>query len=333
MEKRYQAFVSSTYVDLREERQQVMQAMLELDCIPAGMELFPASDETKWSLITRVIDDCDYYIVIVGGRYGSVDAEGMSYTEREYDYAAKIGKPALAFLHAQPESIPSGKTDLDTALRSKLDAFRKKAEQRVCRYWRTPEELGGVVSRSLVQLMRLQPGEGWIRARHAANAEEVQKLRSKIDELTERLQAARTEAPPEARTLAQGAAKFSLRVVVDNDDRTAKVTRHVEISWDEIVSCLGPLMFDEACETDLKSHLREKAATLAGQSGRSWMVEIPSEDFQTIKVQLLALGLIQKSVKRRSLKDMETYWTLTAYGEHYATVLKAIPAESVKRST
>lgn len=41
----------------------------------------------------------------------------------------------------------------------------------------------------------------------------------------------------------------------------------------------------------------------------------------------MALGLIQKSVRKRSLKDTGTYWSLTPYGEHYATVLKAIPTK------
>ena len=50
MEKRYQVFVSSTYADLQEERKTVMQALLELDCIPAGMELFPAANEDQWTL-------------------------------------------------------------------------------------------------------------------------------------------------------------------------------------------------------------------------------------------------------------------------------------------
>jgi len=53
MDKRYQVFVSSTYADLQEERQEVMQALLELDCIPAGMELFPAANEDQWTLIRR----------------------------------------------------------------------------------------------------------------------------------------------------------------------------------------------------------------------------------------------------------------------------------------
>jgi hypothetical protein len=69
MDKRYQVFISSTYADLLEERQEVIQALLELDCIPAGMELFPAASEDQWTLIKKVIDDCDYYMAIVAGRY------------------------------------------------------------------------------------------------------------------------------------------------------------------------------------------------------------------------------------------------------------------------
>jgi hypothetical protein len=47
-QKKYQVFVSSTYIDLIDERQEIMHALLELDCIPAGMELFPAANEDQW---------------------------------------------------------------------------------------------------------------------------------------------------------------------------------------------------------------------------------------------------------------------------------------------
>ena len=320
MDRRFQVFVSSTFRDLQDERQQVIQALLELDCMPSGMELFPASDESKWALITRVIDDCDYYLVIIGGRYGSVDAEGISFTEREYDYAVKVKIPVLAFLHSDPDVIPAGKTELEPAARAKLDAFRVKAEQRMCKYWRTPEELGGVVSRSLVQLMKLQPGEGWVRARFASNAEEIQKLRSKIDDLTASLEAARSEPPADAKNLAQGSHVFRVRCAVGGTESVAK------LSWDSIFACLGPTMFDEASESDLEKTLEGKIAADAGLE--RWRVDVRDEDFQTIKVQLRALGLIQKSVKKRSLKDTDTYWALTPYGEHYATVLKAIPSNT-----
>jgi hypothetical protein len=69
MDKRYQIFVSSTFADLQQERQAVMQALLSLDHFPAGMELFPASDEDQWALIKGVIDDSDYYVLVIGGRY------------------------------------------------------------------------------------------------------------------------------------------------------------------------------------------------------------------------------------------------------------------------
>jgi hypothetical protein len=108
---RYQIFVSSTYEDLREERQQATQAILEAGCFPAGMELFPASDDTQWELIKRVIEECDYYVVILAGRYGSVGPDGLSYTEMEYDYAVEKGIPVLGFVRSNIGDIPFDNTE------------------------------------------------------------------------------------------------------------------------------------------------------------------------------------------------------------------------------
>jgi hypothetical protein len=113
MDKRYQVFVSSTYADLKEERQRVMQTLMEADCIPAGMELFPAADEEQFAFIKKVIDDCDYYLIIIGGRYGSTTADGISYTEKEYDYAVSLGLKVIALIHENPDLIPSGKSEKD----------------------------------------------------------------------------------------------------------------------------------------------------------------------------------------------------------------------------
>ena len=119
MDKRYQVFVSSTFTDLVAERKSVVQALLSLDHFPAGMELFPASDDDQWALIKGVIDDSDYYIIIIAARYGSVSEEGVSYTEKEFDYAVSIGKPVLAFLHEHPEEIPAKNTDQNDAARER----------------------------------------------------------------------------------------------------------------------------------------------------------------------------------------------------------------------
>src|SRR4028119_2333406 len=103
MSKRYQVFVSSTFADLQEERAKVQKAIMQLDCIPAGMELFPAIDEEQLEFIKRIIDDSDYYLLIIGGRYGTVSPkDGISYTEKEYDYAVSKGIRVIALLHKSP---------------------------------------------------------------------------------------------------------------------------------------------------------------------------------------------------------------------------------------
>src|SRR6266481_677947 len=126
MDKRYQIFISSTYADLKEERRRVIQTEMELDCIPAGMELFPAADEDQFEFIKRVIDDCDYYLLIIGGRYGSTSEDGISYTEKEYDYALSRGLKVIALIHENPDEIPLGKSEKDPQLWERLRLFRDR---------------------------------------------------------------------------------------------------------------------------------------------------------------------------------------------------------------
>lgn len=155
MEKRYQVFVSSTYADLREERRKVIQALIEMDCIPAGMELFPAVDQQQWDFIRRVIDDCDYYLLIIGGRYGSMAPDGVSYTEKEYEYAIEKELPVVALLHESPDDLSVSRSDIDPAFRERLRAFRERvATGRLVRYWRTAEELPGLVAISLQKTIK-----------------------------------------------------------------------------------------------------------------------------------------------------------------------------------
>ena len=107
---RYQIFVSSTFRDLEDERQAVLKAILELNQFPAGMEIFPAVNDTAWEHIEKVIKESDYYVLIIGGKYGSIDSEsGLSYTEKEYDFAVSQNIPVLAFTHSDENIIPVGK--------------------------------------------------------------------------------------------------------------------------------------------------------------------------------------------------------------------------------
>jgi Domain of unknown function (DUF4062) len=110
MNVKYQIFVSSTYEDLKEERNEVIKACLNMGHIPVGMEMFNAADEEQWQVITRTIDQCDYYVVIIAHRYGST-VEGISFTEKEYDYAVAQGVPILGFPIDDGASWPNDRID------------------------------------------------------------------------------------------------------------------------------------------------------------------------------------------------------------------------------
>src|SRR5207245_6873855 len=95
--KRLQIFVSLTFTDLIPERQAAVEAILIAGHIPAGMELFTAGDESQMQVIKRWIDESDVFLLILGGRYGSIEARSQkSYIHLEYEYAVKQRKPLFA---------------------------------------------------------------------------------------------------------------------------------------------------------------------------------------------------------------------------------------------
>lgn len=341
MDKRYQVFVSSTYEDLREERQEVMQALLELDCIPSGMELFPAANEDQWTLIRGVIDDCDYYVVVIGGRYGSVGRTGVSYTQMEYEYAVSQNKPIIAFLHKGPGSLPANKCEKTQEGREKLERFRALAQEKMCRFWTSPADLGSVVSRSLVKLIKTHPSVGWVRADllpDQSAAEEMLRLKKRVEEFENTLSA----SPAGTEHLSQGEETIALNFIygVHRDPKSWSPDKSIGdtfiASWNTLFAVVSPLLIDEASDRALKEALDRFVA----ERNTSVLIEkypelkdltikgfaLSTEDFNTIKVQFLALRLMSRSAKKksRSVSDRNAYWMLTPYGEAVMISLRAI---------
>jgi hypothetical protein len=151
--KKFQIFVSSTYTDLVRERQEAIKAIVDLGHMPSGMEGFPAIDMAQFEYIKKVIDQCDYYVLIIGDRYGSLAPDGISFTEKEYHYAIKTGKVVLAFVKDEPATDP------------KLSAFKEHVKtDRMVLLWKAGDDLKYPVSRSLREAFEEHPREGWVRA-------------------------------------------------------------------------------------------------------------------------------------------------------------------------
>lgn len=333
MERKHQVFVSSTYRDLIEERQHVIHALLELDCIPAGMELFPATDEDAWTLIKEVIENSDYYILIVAGKYGSVNSEGISYTEMEYDYAVSIGKPIICFLHQDIDELKGLKIEKTEKMQLKLETFRTKAQERHCKFWKNADDLGGKVSRSLLQLKKKHPSDGWIPGKYAADEtlfRTLEELRNKIQELEKASIDAMFQPPEIAQGLAQGEEKCLQKCILKNEDGERK-TVFLEASWDKIFSYVGSSMAGECTEQEFKEKVQLvywHAIPKEFEKNSSYRdIIIYLVVFDQIKIQLQALGLITHGIKKRAVSDTKTYWKLTPYGENYLLKINAIKSK------
>ena len=343
MEKRYQIFISSTFTDLKDERQAALRAILELDHMPAGMELFPAVDDTAWQLIKDVIDASDYYAVIIGGRYGSLDEAGLGYTEKEYEYAISTKKPVIALLHENPDNLPREKTETDGTTWEKLKMFRSKVEKRhTCVYWNNSEQLKAKLIVGLTAETKRHPTVGWVRADQVPDQTtlaDILALRKKVADLEAQLQQEREGPPPGTEDLLQGDDGFEFHCTFDsagskskpsiNQHWTATLTR----TWNNVFAAVAPTLIQEASDAQLRREFREflersgKKAWEENEElkGRTlYEFSFQEDELTTCIIQLRALGLIQESEKKRSVHDKGIYWTLTRFGDRRMVQLRAL---------
>jgi len=326
MDKRYQVFVSSTYADLTEERQKVIHALLELNCIPAGMELFPAIDEEQFQFIRRVIDDCDYYLLIIGGRYGSTTPEGISYTEKEYDYAIHIGLKVIALIHEKPGEIAFEKSEQEPIGQQRLKQFRQKVSTgRLVKYWKSPDELQGMVTLSLVRTMNQFPAIGWVRANKAASVElltEINEVRKENEKLK--------SAAGEPGTQIENLAGLDDEMELSGDYRETwqrNTTRHwrATATWREIFGWISPYLVSHPTSESVKSILCANAFKKCQHDGD--YESLDDQIFQTVGIQLKALALVKITYQLSTTGVMALFWSLTPRGarmmDEVRTVKKA----------
>lgn len=332
MDKRYQVFVSSTFTDLEEERKHVIQTLMEMDCIPAGMELFPAIDEEQWEFIKKVIDDCDYYLLIIGGRYGSVADDGLSYTEKEFDYAVSKGLRVIVLLHDNPESLPFAKSEKDAELREKLKAFTDKASKgRLRKTWSTAEELPGLVALSMSKTIKTYPAVGWIRANQASNESvlrELIDLQKDNESLRNQLNDIKSEkATISIQDLDDMDSVFEFKWIAHysimdyGSTSSRELTCHM--TWKEIFSAISPFIIGICLERKVSSILGELVREKSQVESSS--ATINEHDLKTISIQLTAYNLVDVGIQKNSKSNnIEYVWSLTEKGKKEMLSLRTI---------
>jgi hypothetical protein len=178
MKSKLQVFISSTYLDLRDERQAAVEAILRSGHLPAGMELFTAGDKSQWEIIQRWITESDIYVLILGGRYGSIEPNsGMSYTELEYDFAVSSGKPFFSIvisnegLEAKVKALGTAAIEKDNP--GKLKEFRGKALSKISTFFTDVKDVKLAVLESLPQIQSEYDLQGWVRSEAAQDIQSL----------------------------------------------------------------------------------------------------------------------------------------------------------------
>ncbi len=188
MKRKHQIFISSTFSDLVNERQAAVEAILRAGHMPAGMELFSAGNESQLDIIKRWIDDSDIYMLILGGRYGSIEPKsGLSYTELEYRYALELDKPFFAIV--MTESLlnqkvkTEGKDILELKEPQKFSEFKNLVLSKISRFFDNNNEIKLSILESLIDIQNRNTLTGWVKA---SEIPDTTVILNQISELTEK---------------------------------------------------------------------------------------------------------------------------------------------------
>lgn len=318
MEKKYQVFVSSTYEDLQEERKKVMEALLQMNCFPVGMEYFNASDSSQWEVIRSLIRECDYYVLIVAGRYGSIEEEsGKSYTQKEFEYAIEHGVPVISFVHKSPDSLPGTRIESQQIKRDKLEEFKFCIKRKLCKYWGNADELASQVVLSLTSLIKTSPRIGWVKADEISSAEankEILNLRKENEKLKDKLVKTELDELRSKKTLQQGEDKLSISyyTYIQNSDYWSG-DKILETTWNSLLRSVLPNL--TVCvdnydfENFVKNYIMQEINSQPEDFNEELEIGVYDEMFLTIKMQMLALGLISPSEKFG-----EAQWKIASLG-------------------
>lgn len=229
MAKKLQVFISSTFKDLKAERQAAVEAVLKAGHIPAGMELFTAGDESQLETICRWIENSDVYMLILGGRYGSIEPKSnISYTEFEYNYATSKNIPSFSVVineselnrRLEKDSVTFGEQEFP----DKLNKFREKVLSRISTFFDEPKDIKLAIHESLMNFLHRHEITGWVRGNELIDPEplykELKLYKENNNKLLEELEINRKEI---------------------NEIRSRKVDK-IELSFDEIHKVLSKVI-------------------------------------------------------------------------------------------
>jgi hypothetical protein len=163
------------------------------------MELFAAGDESQMAVIRRWIDESDVFLLILGGRYGSIEPEsGKSYIHLEYEYALEQGKPLFAVVitpeHLEAKVQKHGTAVVEMKEPQKLEDFREFVKTKLVKFWDDPRDITVAIYKTLAEFLATREMTGWVPGSEPVNikalVDEIAQLRRENTSLQEQVKRA-----------------------------------------------------------------------------------------------------------------------------------------------
>ena len=298
MRKKLQIFISSTYVDLQEERQAAVEAILASNNIPAGMELFKAGNNSQWETIKKWINDSDIYMLILGGRYGSIEPNSKkSYTQLEYEYALSTNIPVFAVILSEDFLNKKAKADdpvIEHENKFLYNEFKDLVMKKMIKSVDDCKDIKLAIFESISELKEENDFEGWTRgisnSTYTNLTEQNASLIKENTELKEQL-----KQSPIAQRIIEDNNEFWNKSYVLNthglrEFMESPYDSQLSITMHDIFMDLAPLIMVPIKLQQLKNNfekiLHEKHAS------DFYSLAIEENQFQNIKLQIYSIGLI-----------------------------------------
>ena len=150
MQKRYRVFISST-TDLGKAREVAIRAVQACDCIPCSMEVWPSRSEKLTAHLKRQIDLCDFFILLLGNRYGSRESDqpgAHSFVQLEYEYAL-AHRSRIGIIVLMTGEI-SAEDEIDDDLKDQRRFRKQVRETHTARSWQDETDLTRAIMASLM---------------------------------------------------------------------------------------------------------------------------------------------------------------------------------------
>jgi tetratricopeptide (TPR) repeat protein len=126
MSASFTVFVCSTFDDLVEEREGVLDAIRRVQQRHNAMEFFGARAGRPIEVCLEEVRNSDLLVVIVGFKYGSLPPGlGISYSQAEYEEGARSEKPCLVYVRDDNVPILAKFVERDPDKLRLLDAWRR----------------------------------------------------------------------------------------------------------------------------------------------------------------------------------------------------------------